>query len=221
MEPDDIRRWHRSVRDILNEEGHAEILLDPSRLMNGDEFGLQLDPETKAVLVPKDTKNAYLIDKGSKKSITVMNTYTAAGLAVPPCVILPYQRIPADVSRSFPTEWGLGKSDSGWMTTDAFLGYIKNVLFPFTRQHNIRLPIIYFVDGHKSHTPFETAKECVKLGIILVCLYPNCTHIIQPADVAIYRGLKAGWTKEVRIWQAKNPGKTIFIFSKYFNLTFL
>ncbi|KAL1379046.1 hypothetical protein pipiens_001459 [Culex pipiens pipiens] len=162
VEPEDIRRWHRMVGANLEEEGYAEILKDPSRLFNGDEFGLVLDPETKAVLVPKKTKNAYQIDTGSKKSITVLNSYSATGQAVPPCVILPYKRIPAEVTKSFPADWGVGKTE-----------------------------------------------KCTKLGIILVCLYANCTHIIQPADVAIYRGLKAGWTKQVRIWQARNPGKTV------------
>ncbi|XP_055539652.1 uncharacterized protein LOC129726693 [Wyeomyia smithii] len=33
--------------------------------------------------------------------------------------------------------------------------------------------------------------------------------IIQPADVAIFRSLKAAWTKQVRIWQAVNPGRVI------------
>uniref|UniRef100_A0A8D8A5R6 (northern house mosquito) hypothetical protein n=1 Tax=Culex pipiens TaxID=7175 RepID=A0A8D8A5R6_CULPI len=206
VEPEDIRRWHRMVGANLEEEGYAEILKDPSRLFNGDEFGLVLDPETKAVLVPKKTKNAYQIDTGSKKSITVLNSYSATGQAVPPCVILPYKRIPAEVTKSFPADWGVGKTESGWMTTEAFSGYIKKVFHPFLVQENIQLPVIFFVDGHKSHTAFETAEECTKLGIILVCLYANCTHIIQPADVAIYRGLKAGWTKQVRIWQARNPG---------------
>ncbi|EDS36056.1 conserved hypothetical protein [Culex quinquefasciatus] len=101
VDPDDIRRWHRMVGANLKEEGYAEILKDPSRLFNGDEFGLVLDPDTKAVLVPK-------------KSITVLNSYSATRQAVPPCVILPYKRIPAEVTKRFPAEWGL--------TKEAFLG---------------------------------------------------------------------------------------------------
>lgn len=203
---ENIRKWFKSVRELLVEDGCGDILEDAKRVFNGDEIGFCLDPETKAVLIPKKEKNAYLIDTGSKKSITVMNTYGAAGKAVPPCVILPYQRIPAHVYRSFPANWGVGKSDSGWMTKEAFMYYIENVFHPYLLEENIPLPVILFVDGHKSHTPFETAEACNQLGIILICLYSNSTHIIQPADVAIFRSLKAGWRNQVRIWQAAHPG---------------
>lgn len=203
---ENIRKWFQSVQELLEEDGYAGVLKDPQRIFNGDEIGFCLDPETKAVIIPKKEKNAYLIDTGSKKNVTVLNTYSASGMAVPPCVILPYQRIPAEIVQSFPVDWGLGKSESGWMTKDTFLAYIKNVFHPYLVENHIPRPVIYFVDGHRSHTPFETAEECVSLGIILICLYANSTHIIQPADVAIFRSLKAAWTTQVRLWQVKNPG---------------
>lgn len=86
------------------------------------------------------------------------------------------------------------------------MAYIRSVFHPYLVREKIPLPVIYFIDGHKSHTAYATAEECIQLGIILVCLYANSTHIIQPADVAIFRSLKAGWTKQVRIWQAAHPG---------------
>lgn len=204
-----IRKWFRSVHELLVEDGYHGILEDARRVFNGDEIGFCLDPETKAVLIAKKDKNAYLIDTGSKKNITVLNSYGAAGIAVPPCVILPYQRIPMNIARSFPPDWGVGKSDSGWMTKETFMAYIRSVFHPYLVSEKIPRPVIYFIDGHKSHTAYETAEECIQLGIILVCLYANSTHIIQPADVAIFRSLKAAWTKQVRIWQIVNPGSRL------------
>lgn len=192
-----IRHWFRSVYEILEEEGQNDILNDPHRVFNGDEIGFSLDPETKAVICPKSEKNVYVIDTGSKKNITVLNTYGASGVAVPPLVVLPYQRIPLNVAKSFPPDWGVGKSETGWMNKEAFMGYITNVFHPYLIREKIQLPIIYFVDGHRSHTTFETAEECIKLGIILISLYANSTHILQPADVAIFRSLKASWTTQV------------------------
>lgn len=198
---ENIRKWFRSVREILEEEGHIDILNDPTRVFNGDEIGFSLDPETKAVICPKSEKNVYVIDKGSKRNITVLNSYGASGIAVPPCVVLPYKRIPLSISKSFPADWGIGKSDTGWMTKEAFMGYITEVFHPFLIREKIQLPVIFFVDGHRSHTPFETAEECIKLDIILISLYANSTHILQPADVAIFGSLKGSWTKQVYIYR--------------------
>lgn len=39
------------------------------------------------------------------------------------------------------------------------------------------------------------SKKCDELGVILITLYPNSTHVLQPLDCAVFRGVKAGWTK--------------------------
>lgn len=37
--------------------------------------------------------------------------------------------------------WGVGRSDNGWMTSDLFVDYIKNVFYP-ALENNITFPII-------------------------------------------------------------------------------
>ena len=51
---------------------------------------------------------------------------------------------------SKPDEWGIGKSDSGWMKADTFYEYMMNVFEPWLRQIT-DLPVLFFVDGHSSH----------------------------------------------------------------------
>nr|CAI5846439.1 unnamed protein product [Callosobruchus analis] len=41
------------------------------------------------------------------------------------------------------------------------------------------------------------SSERIKLQIVLVALYPNSTHILQPADVAVFKPFKNGWKAEV------------------------
>ncbi|XP_015121777.1 uncharacterized protein LOC107044421 [Diachasma alloeum] len=62
---------------------------------------------------------------------------------------------------------------------------------------------MYFLDGHKSHMSLELSDFCVKHKIILYCLYPNSTHIIQPSDVAIFKPLKTKWRKVVQDYKQK------------------
>nr|CAI5865741.1 unnamed protein product [Callosobruchus analis] len=61
----------------------------------------------------------------------------------------------------------------------------------------IKLPVLLFLDGHKSHINMELSKFCSEKGILLCCLLPSATHILQPCDVAIFKCLKNQWKKTV------------------------
>lgn len=45
---------------------------------------------------------------------------------------------------------------------------------------------------------------CEAKGVILVALHPNCTHMLQPADVSVFAPLKKGWQAHVREWKFNN-----------------
>ncbi|XP_058448750.1 uncharacterized protein LOC131428720 [Malaya genurostris] len=45
------------------------------------------------------------------------------------------------------------------------------------------------------------------MGIHLVCLYANCTRILQPLDVAVFKPMKSSWLKVVDDWKCLNPNK--------------
>ena len=79
------------------------------------------------------------------------------------------------------------------MTTECFFEYVKNVFHPFLLKEEIPLPVIVFTDGHASHFSIELSEFCSKNGIILVGLFPNATHIMQPLDVAVFGPMKAKW----------------------------
>ena len=59
------------------------------------------------------------------------------------------------------------------------------------------------VDGHKSYLTMHISDFCSENGIILYALLPNCTHIIQPADVSVFKPLKSHWKDTIVKWQAK------------------
>nr|XP_053614254.1 uncharacterized protein LOC128677433 [Plodia interpunctella] len=206
----DIRKWFEEIRQYLTEVGLFDILNEASRIFNGDESGFQLCPKTGKVLAIKGTKNVYNIDSNnSKECITVMFTFSASGETCPPMVVYKYQRIPQKVAEGIPTGWGVGRSDNGWMTSELFFEYIANVFYPYLQRRGIKLPVIYFLDGHKTHLTYEVSKLCKELGIELIALYPNATRILQPADVSVFRPVKAAWKDAARTWLINNPGETI------------
>lgn len=61
-----------------------------------------------------------------------------------------------------------------------------------------------FIDGHKSHLNMQTRKFCDENGIILYTLPPNTSHIMQPADVSVFKPFKANWKSTVREWHYKS-----------------
>ncbi|XP_055602152.1 uncharacterized protein LOC129750957 isoform X2 [Uranotaenia lowii] len=195
-----IREWFSKVYGYLEEHGLTAVLNNPSRIFNADETSFVLSPVPKKVIASKGNKNVNFVLRGrSKENITVLFAFSADGNVLPPDVILPLKRMKRSTIQNYPPEWGLGSSPNGWMDTRNFLLYVKKIFVPFLFKHKIELPVIFFVDGHSSHMAYEAAEECLKNKIILVALFPNATHILQPADVAIFRPLKSAWTNTVEI----------------------
>jgi len=151
----DIRKWFDDIYQYLEEENLCDILTDPSRVFNGDETGFSLCPKTKTVLAPKGSKDVYEVAVGNaKENLTVMFTFSVAGVMCHPMVVFNYKRIPQDIVNSVPPNWGIGHSESGWMKSETFYEFVANILHPFLLLNNIKLPVILFVDGHKSHLTY-------------------------------------------------------------------
>lgn len=137
-----------------------------------------------------------------------MFSFSASGMTVPPMIIYPYKRLPQSVASSVPDGWGIGMSDNGWMKSELFYEYITNIFHPFLQNQKIELPVILFVDGHRTHLTYQTSEVCTQLGIILIALYPNATRLLQPADVSAFKPIKENWKKTVLEWRREFPSLT-------------
>ncbi|KAI4458133.1 dde superfamily endonuclease [Holotrichia oblita] len=71
------------------------------------------------------------------------------------------------------------------------------------------VPVILFIDGHSTHLTYQLSELCRELQIITICLYPNSTRILQPADVAAFKPIKTGWRKGVLEWRRSNPSDVL------------
>ncbi|XP_053691396.1 uncharacterized protein LOC128739919 [Sabethes cyaneus] len=203
----DIRGWFQVVDNWLTANQMREILKDPTRVFNGDETSFYMHPKSKEVIARTGSRNVYEIEQApGKQNITVVFTFGASGVVVNPHVILPGKRLRKEVAQSFPSQWGLGQSERGWMDTNNFREYIVKIFHPFLVGLGVQFPIILFVDGHTSHKALEIADVCLSLGIVLISLYPNTTHITQPADVAVFKPLKSQWKRSVEEWRFENQG---------------
>lgn len=206
----DIRKWFTQILEGLKKDGLDTILQDPKRVFNVDESGFRTCPASGRVFAQKGEKNVYQIDKGkSKECITVLFTISADGKTRLPTVVYPYQRMPERVTQSVPSDWGVALSPSGWMTGETFLYFLQNIFHPYLIENKIDLPVILFVDGHRSHLTYECSKLASALKIEIIALYPNCTHILQPADVALFGPVKQLWKKALRQWLNESDSEIV------------
>ncbi|XP_030767168.1 uncharacterized protein LOC115890944, partial [Sitophilus oryzae] len=202
----DIRRWFTQIEEFLQEKNLMDVFQDPDRIMNADETCFFLCPKNTKVLAPKGARNVYEMEHASSKTtLTVMFTFRASGKVTPPMIIYPYKRLPMNVAKSIPGEWGIGLSDTGWMKAEIMCDYIENVLYPHLKNSNTTFPVILFLDGHSTHLTYKLSCLCKRLEIVLICLYPNSTRLLQPADVAAFKPIKNGWKKAVIEWRRDHP----------------
>lgn len=139
----------------------------------------------------------------------MLGTFNANVQSLKAMIVYPYTRPPKDLVNSVPNSWAIGLSDSGWMKSETFYEYVAKVLHHWLLEHHVIPPVLFIVDGHKTHLTYQLSDFCSQHGIILYCLFPNATHFLQPADVSVFRPLKRQWEKHVRAWQIENPGKTL------------
>ena len=130
--------------------------------------------------------------------------FNAAGSYCPPYIIFKGQKLRNVGLQGF-EEATYSVSQKGWMMKDTFyawLGEFNN----FVVDAKIPKPVVLFMDGHSSHISLETGKFASDNGIILYCLPPHASHIVQPLDVGFFSALKAAWHNALLNWQWEHPG---------------
>ncbi|CAK1589093.1 unnamed protein product [Parnassius mnemosyne] len=189
--------WKNDVYTYLEGNGLASVLDDPKRVFNADETAFFLQPKAGKVMAERGCKNIYqAVGNDEKECITVLFTGNANRDLAPPLVVFRYTRIPLHITVNVPTSWAIGKSEQGWMTCAIFYEYIGNQFIPWLEKEKIVRPVLFFVDGHVSHLSMEVSQLCSQNDIVLVALYPNATHLLQPMDVSVFHTLKASWKEK-------------------------
>jgi hypothetical protein len=106
-----------------------DILQDPTRISKSDKLSFHFCPKTGKVLTYKGDKNAYEIDRGlAEASITDMLAFPASGMICSPMLIYPYKRIPSEITKRVPDDWGVGHSPTEWMTIRSLLLHILEII---------------------------------------------------------------------------------------------
>ena len=133
---------------------------------------------------------------------------SAAAHFLKPMIVFPGQRFNYNPLHGF-EEAFLGRSDNGWMDTELFFTWLKEVFLPEINRRQVKRPVLLLVDGHTTHTKLESSKLCSQENIILYCLLEHSSHIMQPLDLRLFSALKESWKFSVRAFQMEHPGELV------------
>jgi hypothetical protein len=183
--------------------------VDPSRIWNLDETGLQLDRVKKHVLAIKGTKKTYTLGNSCKESVTVLMTICADGSHIPPMFIckgkedleLPSAWAKVDFEDTSLEEAVMYKQESAYMTNEGFLHFFKERFLPFTAQDRKKGKVLLIMDNFGAHVQLAVLPLAYENNVVLVSFPPHATHILQPLDVVIMQAFKKWLSKAVQLWR--------------------
>ena len=94
--------------------------------------------------------------------MTVLATASSGGKYLPPMILLPgkRKRKTDNPAPGAPEGTFVHRTAKGWMTSAAFLKYLKEMFVPYVQRHHTPLPVVLLVDGHPSHKSPEVAEFC-------------------------------------------------------------
>ncbi|KAK6304075.1 hypothetical protein J4Q44_G00246610 [Coregonus suidteri] len=184
-----------SYEKHLKESGLRE---KPRQIYNCDESGFRSDQSRHKVLAPRPAKHVYQQAPGTKEHITVLACVNAAGEDVPPPNPPPSPFI--IYPKCFPGgHYTLGcPPPKPWLAVATLTGTMFRKWFLHFIKHAVKeRPLLLLFDGHghNSHMDPEVLAAALREGVLLLCLPPHCTRVLQPLDVAYFGPLKAEFSK--------------------------
>jgi hypothetical protein len=96
-----------------------------------------------------------------------------------------------------PYDWSIGVSENGWTNNEIGLTWLKTVFDKYTKNHSVGRYRLLILDGHGSHVTPEFDQYCLDHSIIVVCMPPHSSHLLQPLDVGCFSVLKRSYGKRV------------------------
>jgi len=87
------------------------------------------------------------------------------------------------------------------------LDYITKHVNPYTAPTDTSTWRMLIVDGHSSHIAYPGVEYDLNHGIVVYCLPPHSTHLMQPLDVACFGPLSKACRTALQDFIYENPGR--------------
>jgi hypothetical protein len=152
---------------------------------------------TVKVVTAANRARTVSIQPGNRKWVTVIESVNAARWVLPPMVIFKGKMRQHSWYETVPTDWTIGVSDNGWTMDALGLTWLKDTFNKHTRNRTVGKYRLLILDGHRSHVTAEFDKYCSQNSIIVLCMPPHSSHLLQPLNVSCFSVLKRSYRKAV------------------------
>jgi hypothetical protein len=193
---ENFNSWFQSFRAICN-----KYKPEPYNIYNIDETGFRLGAnERQYVIIDKrQTPTGNTSEAARGEFLTVIECASTDGTTIPPFVIFKGQNIQGTwFSDAAPNSWMVATSPKGWTSNSLGLNWLKRHFDPNTKAKARRRHRLLILDGHGSHLTPEFVHYCKDNRIILLCLPPHTSHMLQPLDVSCFSPLKHWFKRECK-----------------------
>lgn len=193
-DPEVIRAWFLLVQNTIAKYGVVE-----EDIYNFDETGFQMGVIATAKVVTATEKACTdSIQPRNQEWVTVIESVQSTGHILPPLVIFKGQMHQKSWYESLPPDWMIGVSENGWTTDELGLIWLKRLFGPFTESRTVGKYRLLILDGHGSHVTAEFDQYCSQNSIIVLCMPPHSSHLLQPLDVSCFSVLKQSYGTAVQ-----------------------
>ena len=206
-----INAWFNKLDEVFANAG-----LDPydpqvqCRLWNCDETAFCTSPVANKILARRGSRAVHEIGGGSgHQYITVHCCGSASGERLPPFILYKGKNIYKRWIEGGPAGTLYGANESGWMDSEQYLSWFTKLFLPAISSLTETGPVILIQDGHHSHISLELIATARDNKVILLCLPPNCTHLLQPFDVGVSAPLKKAWKTIMKEFKLQTRGSTV------------
>ncbi|KAB0803759.1 hypothetical protein PPYR_00729 [Photinus pyralis] len=174
-----------------------------------DESGLSTVPSKNSKIIAcKGKKQVGVLTSAERgQHLTVVCSFSAAGVYVPPAFIFPRKNMKKELMDNAPAGAVAFTQEHGWMDKNIFVKWLNHFVKHVkpTKEDKVLL----MLDGHISHKSLEAQEYAKANGIILFCFPPHCTHRVQPLYVVFFGPLSTYYNQELNLWLKTHPGRTV------------
>jgi hypothetical protein len=176
-----------------------------------DEKGVLLGQSRRAwAVVKRGVHGNQKAQDGGRELITVIETVSADGQVLKPMVIFAGANAMMDwftdisvtedagglVAVDSQDDAQFAVTPSGWTNNDMMLHWLQYYNEQTAPLAN-GLHRLLIVDGHGSHLQLAVHEFCDENRIILACMPPHSTHLLQPLDVGCFQPLQHYYSQEI------------------------
>ena len=169
---------------------------------NLDEKGVMLG--VARVIISKHEKNPHTTQSGNREWVTSTECVSLLGRKLGSWTIfkgkvsqVKWHKKMKDLGLDC-SGYHICTSVNGWTDNELGLEYLKEHSDPQSAQHQEGEYRILIVDGHDSHLTTDALRFCVEKKIILLCLPPSATHLLQPLDVGVFGPVGEAYKDAIR-----------------------